>query len=399
MWEWEAKAASRENLSGRDGLCMVFAGLVGLTMGAARRRPSMAVALASGAVGLTLSALATRLTRHLSAHGRKVVTFETCDVFSSTAFGGNPLAVVFGAEALTDDELQRIAAEFGYSETTFVMPPEKASSTARVRIFTPTAELPFAGHPNVGTAAVLARRGKAFGKPVGSEVRFEEGAGVVPLDIICEDGVTVGATLTAPEAFRIVGPPPPLAAVAAAIGVGEDEIVTTNHLPMVGTVGLQFLLVELSSLEALGRSRGLPAPFTELTSLMQPGQVAPAGGRLLAYVRTPSSADAASTRIAIRARMHRANGTEDPGTGSANCALIGLLASLSRDGPAAVTEAVSVSATILQGVEMGRPSVLLASADRLPGDAAGAAAGFAPVGRVRIGGHVASVSRGELVCV
>ena len=107
------------------------------------------------------------------------LTYETADVFTSVAFGGNPLAVVFGAEGLPDSTLQKIAAEFCYSETTFVLPPADPKHTARVRIFTPVAELPFAGHPNVGTAFVLARRGEAFGRPVGTELAFEEQAGLV----------------------------------------------------------------------------------------------------------------------------------------------------------------------------------------------------------------------------
>src|SRR4051794_14708411 len=84
--------------------------------------------------------------------------FETCDVFTETRFGGNPLAVVYGAEALDGAVLQRVAREFNLSETVFVLPPEAQGAAARIRIFTPGAELPFAGHPNVGTAVMLARR-------------------------------------------------------------------------------------------------------------------------------------------------------------------------------------------------------------------------------------------------
>jgi len=322
---------------------------------------------------------------------QKEISFETCDVFAAAPFGGNPLAVVFGAEGLSDGQLQKIAAEFGYSETTFVMPPADPASTARVRIFTPTAELPFAGHPNVGTAAVLARRGEVFGKPVCNEVRFEELAGTVPLDILSEGGHPIGAMLTAPESFRILNPPPPIAAVAHAIGVSESEIVTSSHVPLVATVGLQFVLVELDSLEALARSRGEPSLFASLISVMQPEQVPPQGGRILAYVRTAGTA--AASECDIRCRMHRSNGTEDPGTGAANCALIGLLAALSSENAPSV-----VSAKIMQGVEMGRRSVLLASAERLATASGNAMNGAAAVGRVRIGGQCAPVSRGELVC-
>ena len=135
---------------------------------------------------LRLRLAATRHVSHATLGARRrssmatvTLTYETTDVFSGVAFGGNPLAVVFGAEGLPSATLQKIAAEFCYSETTFVLPPSDPARTARVRIFTPVAELPFAGHPNVGTAFVLARRGEAFGRPVGTELAFEEQAGLV----------------------------------------------------------------------------------------------------------------------------------------------------------------------------------------------------------------------------
>ena len=146
------------------------------------------------------------------------LTYETADVFTSVAFGGNPLAVVFGAEGLPDSTLQKIAAEFCYSETTFVLPPADPKHTARVRIFTPVAELPFAGHPNVGTAFVLARRGEAFGRPVDTELSFEEEAGLV--EVSCLEGPhstvanwpegVVGAVLSAPQPFLTLPLPLPL---------------------------------------------------------------------------------------------------------------------------------------------------------------------------------------------
>lgn len=232
--------------------------------------------------------------RHIVAKSmltKSSITFETCDVFGAAPFTGNPLAVVFGAERLTTVELQKIAAEFGYSETTFVMPPaDPTANTARVRIFTPTSELPFAGHPNVGTAVVLARRGEIFDKSVRGEVRFEEIAGVVPLEILFDGDRAIGAMLTSPESFRILLPPPPLPEVARAIGLSEADIVTSNHVPLVATVGLQFLLVELSDLDALARSRSHPAAFASLVSVMHPEQVPTQGGRILAYVRTTGAA-------------------------------------------------------------------------------------------------------------
>jgi len=100
--------------------------------------------------------------------------FATVDVFTTVAFGGNPLAVMLDADGLSTAQMQAVAREFNYVETTFVLPPNDAANTAQVRIFTPDRELPFAGHPNVGTAFVLARQGEAFGRALGDHVLFED---------------------------------------------------------------------------------------------------------------------------------------------------------------------------------------------------------------------------------
>src|SRR5437016_3518110 len=111
-------------------------------------------------------------------------SFTTVDVFTDRRFGGNPLAVVTDAEGLGSEQMQSIAAEFNLAETTFVLPPKDAAHTAEVRIFTPKAEIPFAGHPNVGTAFVLARAGDCYGRKIaGDKLVFEEKAGLVPLDL------------------------------------------------------------------------------------------------------------------------------------------------------------------------------------------------------------------------
>ena len=126
--------------------------------------------------------------------------YVTTDVFAERPFAGNPLAVVLDAEGLSTAQMQAVANEFGYSETTFVLPARDAANTAHVRIFTPGTELPFAGHPNVGTAFVLASLAGAGGRPIDGPASyvFEEGAGLVPVTTIVEAGVTVGAELTAP---------------------------------------------------------------------------------------------------------------------------------------------------------------------------------------------------------
>ncbi len=131
------------------------------------------------------------------------LAYEVVDVFTAARFGGNPLAVIPDARGLDEPLMQHLAAEFGYSETTFVFPPKHPQHTAHVRIFTPTVEVPFAGHPNVGTAFVLARAGAVFGQVVGAEMWFEERAGLVPVTVVHRDGLVAGAAITAPRALEV----------------------------------------------------------------------------------------------------------------------------------------------------------------------------------------------------
>src|SRR5579872_4132223 len=132
--------------------------------------------------------------------------FQTVDVFTGTQFVGNPLAVVLNAEGLTGGQMQAIAAEFNLAETTFVLPPKDPAHTAEVRIFTPRYEMPFAGHPNIGTAFALARAGKSYGRAVnGEKVVFEEKAGIVPISIHKEGTKVTGARLASPQLLTIGG--------------------------------------------------------------------------------------------------------------------------------------------------------------------------------------------------
>ena len=291
--------------------------------------------------------------------------YFTCDVFTDTRFGGNQLAVLPEAESLSDEQMRQVAREFAYSETTFVLPP-RAGHDRRVRIFTPGGEVPFAGHPNIGTAFVLATMGALGPLEEPREVVFEEEAGLVPVAVRRLSGDRIWCELTAPQTLSL-GATVPVASAAAAACLTEADIVTTAHAPLVASVGLPFVMAELTGREALARARPDLAVFEALV----------AGGMeepmLHLYVRSGDEFD-------IRARMFSPlDGIpEDAATGSANCALAGLLAHL--DG------AVDAELTwrIAQGVEMGRPSVLEARAEKRAG----------AVERVRIGGESVLVCEG-----
>jgi trans-2,3-dihydro-3-hydroxyanthranilate isomerase len=276
--------------------------------------------------------------------------FQTVDVFTGTQFVGNPLAVVLNAEGLSAGQMQAIAAEFNLAETTFVRPARNAAHTAEVRIFTPRSEMPFAGHPNVGTAFVLARAGSCYGRPInGSSVTFEEKAGLVPIEILRDGKTVVGAGLASPQPLS-VGSEIAGELVASACGVALAEIETANHRPCIASCGAPFILAELKSRAALAAA----SPNGDVFRLEVTKHPAVS---IMLYTQVDEG------DIDIRARMFapHLNIPEDPATGSANVALIGLLAKL-RSEPN-----LSLSKTIAQGVEMGRPSMLRAEAEKQNG--------------------------------
>ncbi|CAN7313856.1 PhzF family phenazine biosynthesis protein [Phenylobacterium sp. LjRoot164] len=260
--------------------------------------------------------------------------FVTLDVFTDTRFGGNPLAVFTDARGLTDAQMQSLAAEMNLSETTFILPPQDPANTARVRIFNRTAEMPFAGHPSVGTGWVLSQMGK------GQALRLEVPAGIVEVSI--EDG---GGVIAAPQALSL-GVELPVERIAACAGLTPADIVVTAHRPVEASVGVTFVIAQVTP-EALGRA----AP--DLSAFRQAALDYPEfGDRLSLHLYADDGADK------LRARMFAPNsGTvEDPATGSANATLAALLLSLS-DAPDGAWD-------IVQGVEMGRPSRLRATARR-----------------------------------
>jgi trans-2,3-dihydro-3-hydroxyanthranilate isomerase len=287
-----------------------------------------------------------------------------CDVFTSVRFGGNPLAVLPDARGLTPAQMQKIAREFNFSESTFVLPPERGG-TRRVRIFTPTKDLPFAGHPNVGTAFVLA----TIGDVAGEGVVFEEPAGPVPVAISRRDG-RVFCELLAPETLS-TEKTATAEQIAAAVSLTTTDVVSTTHPPQVASAGLPFLFAELRDRSALERAR---ARMDGIDALVAAGL----NPDVFVYVRDGGGPDGFDVRARMFAPLDGVS--EDPATGSANCALAGLLA---KHDPRPSGE---IRYRIAQGVEMGRPSVLEARVAKKDG----------AVGEIRIGGDSTMVSEGTI---
>jgi len=267
--------------------------------------------------------------------------FVTVDVFTDKRFGGNPLAVVMGGQALDSATLQAIAAEFNLSETTFVLPPADPANTARVRIFNRTAEMAFAGHPMVGTAFVLACQ-----KPDLAKATFEILAGSVHLTINRgPSGLPVDVTITTPQPLS-VGEIIAVEVIARVLRLFPDDVVVSTHPPIVVSNGNPYVVAELTS-EAITRCSPDPEAFR--SALAAHPQL---GTRFSVHVYC-------KRMRTLRARMFAplAGTREDPATGSANTPLACLLLSLEPN-------SANASFVIHQGVEMGRPSLLHVEARR-----------------------------------
>jgi trans-2,3-dihydro-3-hydroxyanthranilate isomerase len=264
--------------------------------------------------------------------------FVTLDVFTDTRFGGNPLAVFPNAEGMDTNVMQALAKELNISEVAFVLPPEDRKNDARVRIFTSQIEIDFAGHPNVGVAWVLAGE-----RTDGMALRLEQKAGLVQVDVGPGPAHARQCTIAAPKPLQI-GIAPSRQDVAACAGLNENDI----GEPRLASVALATLCVEVSP-EILERAQcnadaflRLGAKHPDLSSICL----------LYLYSRVGES---------VNGRMFAPlSGTiEDPATGSAVSALVALLLSESSDD--------SLSLTVTQGIKMGRPSTMYASAKRTSG--------------------------------
>ena len=291
--------------------------------------------------------------------------YYTTDVFTDTRFGGNPLAVLPNAAGLSDRQMQQIAREFNLSETSFVLPPE-AGHTRKVRIFTPGSELPFAGHPNVGTAFILASTGELGELRGPLTVTFEEKAGLVAIGIEVVAGKVTSCELAAPEALSL-GKTLPVSLAASALCLAEPDVLATSHPPQVASCGMDWFFVELVNRAALERCRINPTGF----DAVEKEGVRPF---IYAYTRSADGFD-------LRARSFAPSSgvPEDPATGSAGCALAGLRARVDAK------PSGSFSFQIAQGVEMGRPSLLVARAEKTAGEV-----------RTWIGGACVAVSEGQI---
>jgi trans-2,3-dihydro-3-hydroxyanthranilate isomerase len=289
--------------------------------------------------------------------------YLTCDVFTDRAFCGNPLAVLPDARGLNEAQMQSIAREFNYSETTFVLPADDPRHAARVRIFTPGGELPFAGHPTIGTAFVLATIGALPGGA--AEIVFEEGVGPVPVTIFRDGDRVTNCRLTAAR-LPEPGPPPPAAsALAKMLSLAEAEVLEGAAC---WSCGVPFLVVPLANADALARcALDLPL-WRELLAGYATQKVYPV-------------ARLDDLRWRVRMFAPGLGVAEDPATGSAAASFAGWLARQlphPRDGTLAVR--------LEQGIEMGRPSELHLEFDRRQG----------LVTAVRVGGAAVMVAEGKL---
>lgn len=284
--------------------------------------------------------------------------FVTLDVFTDTRFGGNPLAVFPDADALDTEMMLALASEFNMSEIAFVQSPADPRNTARVRIFTSEMEIGFAGHPNVGVGWVLGNAGR----DIDGLLRFEEGAGLVEVEVERVDGQVTACRVGAPQPLTL-GEAPTHAEAAACAGLSVDE----TGAPVLASVGLATVCVEVSA-EALARAK-CNVPAFEAVATRRPDLAKIC--LLLLYARDGAS---------VRARMFAPlSGTiEDPATGSAVCALTAML--LDRE------NGDSLALTVMQGVEMGRPSRMASEARQTPDGI-----------RAWVSGGCVPVLRGELV--
>ncbi|MFZ1814731.1 MAG: PhzF family phenazine biosynthesis protein [Rhizobiaceae bacterium] len=296
--------------------------------------------------------------------------FHTVDVFTTKRFAGNPLAIVDDADALTTPQMQAIAREFNLSETIFVLSPQYAAHSAKVRIFFPTAETPFAGHPTIGCAIHLALKANPGDGDFETLITLEEGAGLVPVRAWRKGGV-VGAQFTAPVIPHAGGGKDPVAAmVASALGLDVSAIGFSRHKPAQWQGGAHCLFVPVGDVADLKAARPCEPAWSQMVSHV---------GADLVYVYTR---DPAAVPGIYNSRMFAPTVgiPEDPATGAASAILAAQLLASGE-----LQEGLN-SFSLRQGYEMGRPSYIGLEIDVLAGR----------ISAVRIAGSSVKVSQGQI---
>jgi trans-2,3-dihydro-3-hydroxyanthranilate isomerase len=295
--------------------------------------------------------------------------YHVLDVFTSERFGGNPLAVVLDADALDGARMQVIAREFNLSETIFVLQPQNRAHTARVRIFNPAAEMPFAGHPTVGCATLLAQlKSPADVRHHDALIVMEEGIGPVRVGVRLRSGIAPYAEFDAPKLPAEAGAAPDADRLAGALGLIRPEIGFENHRPTRYSAGNTFVFVPVAGLDAMAKAR---VNSSQWDAALQGGT-----GAFL-YCR-----QTVHTTSTFHARMFapHAGIAEDPATGSAAAAFAAVVQRFD-----ALPDGLH-KRVIEQGFEMGRPSLIDLSLQVEGGKLAS----------VRIGGHAVRVAEGKI---
>ena len=294
--------------------------------------------------------------------------FYTADVFTEVPFTGNQLAVFPDAGGLPPSRMQQIAREFNFPETVFVLPPDRRECSHRLRIFNPTVEMPFAGHPTIGAAHVLATLDAIRLRNGQADVLLEEPVGAVPVTVWGEQGRPTRARLRVAQ-LPTEEAAPPAGALAAMLGLAPDDLAGGAMSPALVSCGMPFIMVPVRSSDAVARARADAERFAATLDGVASDKV---------FVFAMSATGGAD----VHARMFSpASGIpEDPATGSAAAALGGYLAQRQpgRDGRFAWS--------IAQGLEMGRPSRLTVDVEQQAGR----------VTDVAVGGSAVIVTEGEM---
>ncbi|QBX99591.1 PhzF family phenazine biosynthesis protein [Rhodophyticola sp. CCM32] len=294
-----------------------------------------------------------------------MLKFSTYDVFADRGFAGNPLAIVEGADALGTSQMQTIAREFNLSETIFVQTPDDPAHTAKVRIFFPTDEIPFAGHPTIGCAIHLATTARPEGD-FETLITLEERAGLVPVTVI-RAGSAITAEFTAPkQPVALPGKAEP-AQIAAALDLPEDAI--GPHKPGIWQAGPAFIYAPVADLDALARARPVEPHWSQMVA---------AAGLDSVYLYTGIGQDS------YQARMFDpgAGIPEDPATGSASAILAAQLLANGALGDGTMVTHLS------QGIEMGRPSQIRLTTEISRGK----------ITAIRVAGSAVPISSGRIRC-